>query len=73
MSYSGDRDSVEITITDSNVIVGTDSLDKLLDDLGFSSAVSERMGRTRALDGTQRASSDKANATWTYHPDDGLQ
>lgn len=50
-----------------------EGLDGLLDDLGFSSAVRERMARTRALDGTQDASGHNVNVTWTYHPDTGLQ
>lgn len=28
---------------------------------------------TRALDGTQKASWDKFQASWTYHPDNGLR
>lgn len=50
----------------------TAALEGLLDDLGFSSAVMERMALTRALDGTQTAEGDHVNASWTYHPDDGL-
>ncbi len=44
-----------------------------LDELGFSSAVAERMSKTRALDGTQTAEGNNCNVSWTYHPDDGLQ
>lgn len=35
--------------------------------------VVSEMDATRALDGMQRASWDKMSASWTYHPDDGLQ
>lgn len=49
-----------------------DAFMKLLDDLGFSSAVVARMENTRALDGTQTAESDTATLFWTYHPDHGL-
>jgi hypothetical protein len=51
----------------------SDGLDGLLDELGFSTAVRERMARTRALDGTQDARGHNVNVTWTYHPDSGLQ
>lgn len=49
-----------------------DALEDLLDELGFSPAVIDRMGNTRALDGTQSAEAPHVVATWTYHPDDGL-
>ena len=42
-------------------------------DLGFSAAVFDDMGSTRALDGKQTAESSKAIATWRYHPDNGLE
>ena len=42
-------------------------------DLGFSSAVFDDMGSTRALDGKQTAESPKAIVTWRYHPDNGLE
>jgi hypothetical protein len=51
---------------------GLDRLADLLDELGFSPAVTDRMGNTRALDGTQSAEAPHVVATWTYHPDDGL-
>lgn len=40
--------------------------------LGAPDSVAARMGQTRALDGTQTASWDDFTATWTYHPDAGL-
>lgn len=46
---------------------------ELLTELGFNaSAVMDRFGNTRALDGTQTDESDKARISWSYHPDDGL-
>lgn len=66
--WSGDEDTVTV------VVYGHASwLDEFLEELGFSPAVSSRTARTRALDGTQRAQGDNVNATWTYHPDSGLQ
>jgi hypothetical protein len=35
-------------------------------------SVVNRMSNTRALDGMQEATWGNFNATWTYHPDDGL-
>ncbi len=40
--------------------------------VGFSDAITSRMGSTRAIDGTQTASTDTVEASWTYHPDHGL-
>jgi hypothetical protein len=35
-------------------------------------SVIAQMGSTRALDGTRDATWNGMTATWTYHPDDGL-
>lgn len=72
VSVGGDQQSATVRIrsVDDEIREG---LDGLLADLGFSTAVRERMARTRALDGTQDARGDKVNVTWTYHPDSGLQ
>lgn len=72
-SVSGDADSVSITIQKYQVITAAVPLNRMLTELGFSSAVIDRMDRTRALDGTQEADGKNCNVTWTYHPDDGLQ
>ena len=42
-------------------------------ELGFSSSTYEKMGETRALDGRQYAYADGVTASWTYHPDKGLE
>lgn len=42
-------------------------------DLGFSSAVYERMNSTTWSMGVQTATSGKYVVTWTYHPDKGLE
>ncbi|WP_459717640.1 hypothetical protein [Actinophytocola sp. KF-1] len=44
----------------------------LLAYLDTPDSVTTRMDSTRALDGMQDASWSGLNATWTYHPDDGL-
>lgn len=50
----------------------TQPLAALLEELEFSPAVMNRIGNTRALDGTLTAEAPHASASWTYHPDDGL-
>ncbi len=40
--------------------------------LDVPESVVAQMGSTRALDGTRDATWDGMTATWTYHPDDGL-
>ena len=72
-SVSGESDSVSITIQKYEVITAAMPLQRMLTELGFSSAVIDRMDNTRALDGTQNADGKNCNVTWTYHPDDGLQ
>ena len=44
----------------------------LLRSLGTPQSVVTRMSQTRALDGMQDAEWDGLHASWTYHPDDGL-
>lgn len=44
----------------------------VLTELGSPQSVYARMGRTRALDGTQTAEWGLYTATWTYHPENGL-
>ena len=45
---------------------------QILDELGAPDAVWAKMERTRALDGMEEATWDQFTATWTYHPDNGL-
>ncbi|HEX7134341.1 MAG TPA: hypothetical protein VF228_17325 [Iamia sp.] len=49
-----------------------EALAALLESLDFPASTLDRMGQTRALDGTQTAESELATAWWTYHPDDGM-
>jgi len=44
----------------------------ILDALDVPDSVISKMESTRALDGRQEASWDNIIASWTYHPDDGL-
>ena len=73
VKYSGDANSVVVVIDNNVSSSTTKALKTMLSDLGFSSAVADRMFHTRALDGTQSAEGGKANATWTFHPNSGLQ
>lgn len=72
LTYSGSGDSLDVTESYSST-VNDDALGKFLAELGFTKAVIDRMGHTRALDGTQTAEGRNVNVSWTYHPDDGLQ
>jgi hypothetical protein len=45
---------------------------RLLSALDMPQSISARMSGTRALDGTQTGEWGDFSATWTYHPDDGL-
>lgn len=44
----------------------------ILNELDVPDSVLAQIGATRALDGMQRAEWGTVKATWTYHPDDGL-
>lgn len=44
----------------------------ILLELGMPASVKAQMGSTRSLDGMQNASWDSIDASWTYHPDAGL-
>lgn len=71
--YSGGKTSVTIVIYGHSTYSTKFGLRMMLGELGFnSSAVTERMYRTRAIDGVLTAESDKAYVTWSYHPDTGL-
>ncbi len=72
VTYHGDRNSVVVVVTYIDNRTET-RLKGMLRELGFSSAVIQRMYATRSLDGTLREESKKANVTWTYHPDGGLR
>lgn len=52
--------------------IDTQPLADLLAELGFSAGIMDRIGNTRALDGTLTAEAPHVQASWTYHPDAGL-
>lgn len=45
----------------------------ILKGLNIPDSVVSQMDSTRALDGMQKATWDKIQASWTYHPDNGLR
>lgn len=57
------EDSAGADITDVYIVLAA---------LDAPESVVAQMGSTRALDGTREATWDGMTATWTYHPDDGL-
>lgn len=48
------------------------NIDCVLNNIHVPDFIRAEMGKTRALDGTQRESWDNFSVSWTYHPDDGL-
>lgn len=58
-----DYGSGDATIGDMQCVLG---------ELDAPQSVISRMGATRALDGMQTATWGDYEASWTYHPDDGL-
>lgn len=70
---AGDRTSLTMeAFGDGSGGVSTPVFQCVLERLGTPSAVRERMGETRAIDGTREESWGSYRATWTYHPDQGL-
>lgn len=64
--------SVELNANYSLGDVSPSNVECVLAELGSPDSVYARMGRTRALDGTQTAEWGSYSASWTYHPDNGL-
>lgn len=48
-------------------------LPEVLNELGYSSSVMEKMNKTTWSMGKQTESTDTTTVTWTYHPDKGLE
>ena len=48
-------------------------LPQVLEELGYSSSVNEKMNHTTWSQGKQTESTDTTTVTWTYHPDKGLE
>lgn len=44
----------------------------MLNELSVPEVTQQKMGRTRALDGTQSDTWDSLQASWSYHPDTGV-
>jgi hypothetical protein len=52
--------------------ISIEKVDSVLQDIGATTATMSKMKKTRALDGTQSASWDAVEATWSYRPDNGF-
>jgi hypothetical protein len=52
--------------------LGAGGLDCVLSTLQMPEAVRQQLMQTRALDGRQQATWDAFTASWSYHPDDGI-
>ena len=52
---------------------GIDVIVCVLAGLDMPDSVASRMDQTRALDGMQDADWDGLHASWSYHPDSGVQ
>ncbi len=48
-------------------------LDTINKELGFSSALWAKMGKTSAMDGIQTESNDNYTVSWKFHPDSGME
>ena len=79
-------DAVGYTVLDGGTAIeldteGEDSYDSgtsdfvayycMLNQLGVPETTQQKIGRTRALDGTQSDTWDSLKASWSYHPDSG--
>jgi hypothetical protein len=63
VDMKGAEDLVGVTI---------DQIDCVLVELDIPASVTARMDSTRALDGVQTGTWDSYTATWSFHPDTGL-
>lgn len=61
---------VELGVLDESLITAAQSC--VGNRLAAPSSFIERLKQTRGLDGTQEAAWDGITATWTYHPENGL-
>ena len=59
-------------ICDNSKYTNVDYIKEINKTLGFPDSVWEKMLKTRALDGTQSHKTKDFTATWSYHPDNGL-
>ncbi len=69
MTIDGQGDE---TIRQASMVANVEQIACILNELGTPHAVVAKMEGTRALDGMQAAEWGDFSASWTYHPDDGL-
>ena len=69
-----DKDLDDFTSIDyATLMDATYKIEEVNEELGFSSALIEKMNTTNALQGRQTESNEKYTVTWSYHPDNGLE
>lgn len=66
-------DTNPLDIDDYSSSTAINYIKKVNTELGFSESLFNRMGKTRALDGTLQEENKYVKVSWTYHPDDGLE
>lgn len=73
-SLDDDGKGLFIDMMGEDEFIGADYDDIIctVDDLGMSSSIKSQMANTSALSGVQNASWDGISASWTYHPNRGL-
>ncbi len=74
IAATGGSDFVSFTVSQGVSGAQVGELVAYMSKLGFNAGgVVTQMGQTRAIDGTQTAEGKNCKASWTYHPDNGLQ
>lgn len=74
--YDEDYEDLGLTELQEFIDVTNDStsaIEMINSELGFPGSVMQNMNKTTALQGRQTAEASKYRASWTYHPDHGLE
>ncbi|WJY00400.1 hypothetical protein [Curtobacterium sp. 458] len=74
VEYADDGATLILSTVGKENFTGLDwtNVECVLDDLDVSAATKNLIGETRALDGREDDDWDGIKASWTYHPDAGL-
>ncbi|MFI7482005.1 hypothetical protein ACH9EU_06260 [Kocuria sp. M1R5S2] len=72
MGDEGRSVTIQTTGEDSSYSADVFEMMCVLQGLGVSDSIVSRMDSTRALDGRQTGSWGVFDASWGYHPDDGM-
>ena len=66
-------DTNPLDIDDYTSSIAWEYVEDVNKELGFTDALFQRMGQTRALDGTMQEENKDIKVSWTYHPDNGFE